>query len=423
MTPSLALALLLAAGPPAAGPPAPTEPVHPLRLELLVSPTFGMEDGLRDVLSVERALFLYDDLLARGLDFDESGWRRLAGILGRLAKFLLVDTPIVTFLNAVQHEVFGHGARAREFGQWPQYLFGLPLPYSLLAPGQDYSGFAYFGTSGLADRDLPMVFGGIEANAYAGHLVAMTALRGGGSLHYGDALHYLVSRLGYLPRWLSPDVIGRHTNSDDPDQYAQLLAVRFNRFGSSAQVELSQRLRRAWATQFLDPLWWYCAYDLIVEYVGQGRRWWTVPRLQVGGVALLPAVRFSLGPFGAEHALDVTFGTPRFLLDVSVRAASSGLATSVGAGARLFEFQVLPTVAVGGSLDVWIQPELLPEYRNAYDGRTLPGVSAMVEASWRPFEHWAFVGQLGGKTRGYVMSQPTQAGVFGFAGVQLYVDR
>ena len=47
----------------------------------------------------------------------------------------------------------------------------------------------------------------------------------------------------------------------------------------------------------------------------------------------------------------------------------------------------------------------------------------MIEATWRPFRNLGLIAQLGAKSRGYAMSQPVAAGLFGFAGLVYFSDR
>lgn len=426
----LVLHLVLAASAPSDGATRSDTPVTQaqrptLRIELLASPRFSMEEGTRTLASLRQFVFLYDDVLTSKLAFDETGWkRRSLGITGRLVKLVLLDVPIDRFLQTVEHEVFGHGARAREEGQWPEFSFGLPIPYStLLSPAQQYSGMAFYEYSGLVDRDLPVTAGGIESNVFDAHFRAVRLLSDGGQMHYSDALQYFSARFVYVNRLLNTDVLGTHQNFGDPDEYARGLMQRFDLFGREAQITTSQRLRRAWATTFVDPMWWWSATQLIVDYLGRGERWSTVPRLHLGDAAISPLVRFNLSPFGAEHYLDIVITVPQLTVDAYVRAVSSGLALSIGTGARVLGWKPRPWLEVGGALDVWLQPELLPDYLNAFDGRQLPGISLMAEATWRPLKHWGLVGQLGWKSSGYVMSLPARAGIFGFGGVALLLDR
>ncbi len=424
---ALSAALLAIASEPDGGSALP-EPAGrpPIELELLASATFSMEVGARTLSSFERLTAFTAFTLSQTLAFDETGpWRRFAAIAGRLARLALLDGPISAFLATVQHEVFGHGARARELGAWPEYGFSVPPPYGLLLGPQQYLGVTYYPATlvtGRADRDLPLSAGGIEANIFLAHLSSMRIIAARRERFATEALGYLINQSAYFSRWFSPRpfAVDSRGVTDDPDAYFQVLLQRFNLSG--AQTQVSDRLRGAAFSQLLNPLVWLSLYQVVFEFVGRGAHWSPIPRLRVGAVELLPVTRFALSPFGAEHTLDVVIMAQRFTLDASVRAVSTGLAFSSGAGARLFGWKPVRWLEVGGSLDLWVQPELLPDYRNAFDGVLRPGVSAMVEATWRPLDHWGFTAQLGGKSSGYVMSQPLAASVFGHAGVVLSLD-
>jgi hypothetical protein len=396
---------------------------HPLRVEVLGSPTFSMEEGVRMAAGAEHVIFLYDGALSQRIELDEStAWRRALGILGRSAKLFLLDGPALIFIGTFEHEVFGHGARQREQGDWPTYTFGVPYPYRwIFAPHQSNSGSTSGNDTGFVDHDLPVYAGGIEANSFSAHFRALEGFRDGGSMHFTDSLHYAASLLEYSPRWVSGGTLGTESGGD-PDQYAAALDRRFNLSGN-AKVVVSQRLRWAFVASFVNPMWWLSVYASVAGYLGRGERWSHAPQLHIGDTSLFVLTRFSLSPFGAEHTLDVLVSRSSGLIDVYARFVSTGLAPAAGVGARVFRWEVHPKLELGGQLDVWVQPELLPQYRNAFDGRLLPGFSALVEATWRPFTHLGFVAHVGGKTSGYVMSQPLSAGVFGFAGVALYSTR
>lgn len=398
---------------------------QPVRVEVLASPTLGMESGVRMVHGLSEVLFLYDESLARRVDLDEgTAQRRAMGIAGRSLKMLLVDGPLELFLGTVEHEVFGHGARAREQGRWPGYELTIPLPYRLIvSPSQSFNGATNVSPTGFADADLPVASAGIEANVYSGYFQSLEVLRRGGLTQYWESMHYFGGWATYFGRWVDPTILGKANASGDLDWYAQLLAQRYDRFGATAERELNQRLRVAYFASFADPMLWLSAYQLFVEYLGRGHRWSNVPQWHVGGAALFLLTRFGLTPFGAEHTLDVTISSRALTLDVSGRFTSTGLAPAWGIGARLFRWTPRPGLELGASLDGWIQPELLPNWRNAFDGRILPGLSGMAEATWFPIEGLGLVVQLGAKSRGYVMSQPLESGLFVFAGVTLSTRR
>jgi len=189
-------------------------------------------------------------------------------------ELVLLDGALVNFFLTFQHEVFGHGARAREDGQSPQFRFAVPAPCNfLLDPRTRFGGFAELDRSGFVDRDVPMTFGGIESETFMTHLLAVRALSRDGVLHYSEQLSYLVGRLSYVTRLVDPAVFGARTDGSDPDSYALEVMNRFNQFGDASQRSVSDGLRRAWATQFLDPVFWLCAKQLFVDSLWRGDRW------------------------------------------------------------------------------------------------------------------------------------------------------
>lgn len=395
-------------------------------LEVLISPTFSMEAGARSIASLETLVFFYDDVLRSRVAFDDS--TRLArgvAIGARTLKLALLDAPLVLFFTALQHEVFGHGARARELGFWPSFWFQLPPPYSLLSPTQQHGAFTEGRFWNSIDAELAFTAGGIEANVLDGYLTAMRGLRAG-RMHYAAELHYLASHAAYFTRILDPRVIGSDAaNGSDPDVYVLDLMTRFNQSGSKAMVTNSQRLRRAWLTQFADPLMWISLVHLVIGHIGQGSRWLDIPRVKLGPLAVLPMTRFNLSPFGGEHYVDLTFAHHDFLLETHVRFVSSGLATALGFGARIFSWKLKPWLELGGSFDVWTQPRLVTGDggRNFFDRPQQAGLSVVVEGTWRPLHAVGIVAQAGGKSNGAVMGQPFDAGFFGLVGLALYVDR
>jgi len=273
--------------------------------ELVLSPQFSVEVGARGVTSAQRMAFLYDDALSAAIAFDEgTPATKALAVLARFAKLGLVDVAIANLMLTVQHEVFGHGARAREEGQSPSFLFAVPLPYRfVLDPNARFGGFATVDrTIAFADRDLPFIFGGMESETFMTHLFAVRALSRDGSLHFSESLSYLLGRSSYVTRLVAPEPLGVVADAGDPDRYVLQLMERFNRFGVDAQTSVSQRLRLGWATQFVDPLFWVCAKQLFFDYLWKGERWARLPRFQIQQVGLLPTLRFNMSPFGGNRS-------------------------------------------------------------------------------------------------------------------------
>jgi hypothetical protein len=77
----------------------------------------------------DRALTLFDDHMRRSNPLPP--W---AMVLERSLELALIDTPLVAEPNILAHEIFGHGARLREFGGAATYTFRPPPPFGF-APG------------------------------------------------------------------------------------------------------------------------------------------------------------------------------------------------------------------------------------------------------------------------------------------------
>lgn len=390
-------------------------PLAAERLELVAAPGWGPEVGVRNLASARGLLLSWHAALGEEDDPELlSVPRGLLSISGRALAVGLIDAPLVATLGVVAHEVFGHGARARAQGDWPTYAFSLPLPYRWVFDGTTtFNGVTFSSRDRTRDEELLFTTGGLDTNAAQAHFGALVALRDGGRHHFGAALESVITRLAYVQRWVDPTTLGAGSADGDLDALATGLLARFGREGDGARQDLDLRLRLAALWMLADPMLWLSAKEVVVDHIGRGRRWNTLPQLKLGALRLLPVARFTVTPFGAEHWLDVIVSGERWTLDGYVRVVSSGLAPAVGTGARLFRFSVLPSLEVGGALDVWLQPELL----SAQPELLRPGVSAQLEATWFPFGPVGLVVQLGAKSRGLVMGGPAREGFFGFGGL------
>jgi hypothetical protein len=165
-------------------------------------PTFGMEGGVRTFGSIGRLLYRYEDALPRVVHVDERKVTgKIVGVLGRSLKWFFLDDPLADVETTAIHEVFGHGARAREFGQKPGVKFALPGVYcSLLTPSdKTCTSFAEGATTstGLRERDLAVTLGGIESNYVTAWWINAQIMQTDGWVHHGDLLVYWASKNSY----------------------------------------------------------------------------------------------------------------------------------------------------------------------------------------------------------------------------------
>lgn len=345
------------------------------------------------------------------------GW---ADVFGRALKVSLLDLPLAQLSSTLIHEVFGHGARARESGLQPSFRFTLPLPYRIvLDPDTSHGGFTNRARTGHTERDLVMLLGGIEAN----HLTAWALLHDQilprQAAHYGESLLYLESKLSYATTMLfdlhAPDSGG----ASDPHNYVQALQQRFNRWRPSERRDIAAHLRAAWLWTLSDPMLWISLYNVVVGHIYQGRRFHRPPQFALGSVRLFPATRFNLSPFGPEHYIDL-FATHRGVLwSLYGRIGSGGLARHGGGGLRFSGHRLARGLHLGGAIDVWRQPETLYRHRNVFTRPDRVGIGTDLRLRWRAFGRIGLVGKLGAKSAGYLMGQPVGGGLYGYLGFAL----
>lgn len=225
-----------------------------------------------------------------------------------------------------------------------------------------------------------------------------------------------MSKMTYRDRLSANLSLPADDGSGDPGIYFGQLQQRFNIWTDAERSRIATRLQAAYWFTYADPTFWLSAYHLLVTYLFKGERYAQLPRFHLGGWDIYAATRFNLSPFGAEHYLDVFLGQDGKVVDVYFRAGSTGLATNLGLGARALGFRVKEILSLGGELDIWYQPEILFEHPGVFDPSNRAGVGVGLYADLKLLRHVGITGKLAYKTRGYVMGQPTDSGIYGYVG-------
>lgn len=420
-------ALLLSATPVQAGEPTPLPPSQS-PLVFVLDPKLGMEAGVRTFDSLGRVIFRYDEALPALATFDETRMPgKIGAIAGRFAQWLFVDTAIAAFDATLIHEVFGHGARARDLRQEAKFDFALPGIYCvLLGDGENCTSHAQVtGGPGSRDRSILVTSGGVEANLLTGFWIETRMVQTRGWLHQGDLLLYGASKLAYSDSFLSRKVDTALTLSESNDvaNYVTGLQDRFNLPTADDRRRVSRQLRTAYVWNLMDPLLWYAAYASFYRGIVRGERWSRAPVPTVGEYTLYAAPRFGVTPFGPEHYVDVLVGRDSSVVGLYGRVGSSGLASYTGAGVRAIGVRLDDRLALGGEIDVWSQPQTLLDDRAVYDRPQRRGVNAGLTADVRLFQNVGLTGRLAYKTAGFLAGQPIGEGLYGYFGATIAFDR
>jgi hypothetical protein len=156
--------------------------------------------GVFTLLTIQRALGAGEDrLIPPKLFGEDTTGRRLLGTAYRLGRLVILDLPLDQLVVAVNHEVFGHGARLRELGATDiRYEFDAPFPYG---GGGGSTSFRFSDPPPLTPaQELAIYISGIEAHNISARAIELRALARR-RLHYREAWLYfwsLTSGLEYV---------------------------------------------------------------------------------------------------------------------------------------------------------------------------------------------------------------------------------
>lgn len=413
----LPLALLLLAAGAAAQP----------RYALTADWPLTAEAGAQNVLFAQRATVILEERLLPARLWDEGSLgRKAAGIGYRLGRLVLLDYPLDHLAFLVQHEVFGHGARFREFG-WEQAGYQLVLPW----PYGDGSGAAAFiPPAGGRTRDevvAAALHGSHASEVLAARIRRNALLRG--RLHVREATLYLRAGTDLMTyvRITSADAPA----GNDVRAWLENLNRRAEAEGIGARLDLANLKRQA-LLGLLDPALYAGLYAVLKTYLYDGDEALRFPMIPIGRAGYLPALRFGWSPFGSTLTLDNVLRLDGRVLRLYATRTDPTLYAAWGAGLEAAEIVRAGPASLDLRLDVWSQPALRldptdrhPDGSLRASGGGLGGAasatlfhSADAALGWKGWQA-GFVLEAGYKTVGFVAGERLEAGPILRLGISL----
>jgi hypothetical protein len=319
----------------------------------------------------------------------------------RIAKLALFDAPVVAFFVGLNHEG-GHISRAREKN----------FPYSFRLVGGPWSSqrFELFALDfGIFD-DLGAQAGGFEASR---------VLKDRSEARYwtkdrispGHALVSIVSALD-LPLYalwnLAPGQFDDGFPLGDPAAVLSILQTKKLLAGEPYNLDPARsRMRSRSLLNLLDTSLWSLVYGIVGDHAWKGEDGVRVRWLRVGGVELLPSVRYELTAMAPEYHLRSQFRT--------VRAAGAGY---VRWSERVDDAR---QVGIGGSLSPRAAGRIMPRldldvWSHSRDGAGLHGAMTM-EIVAPNLRRAVVTVTLGGKSTGHAAALPFDNGAYVSAGL------
>ena len=144
---------------------------------IVINRTFSTFTGAENLLAAHRLAYTFENKLLQPTWFDENNVAgKTLGISYRLGKTILLDNIFDSFVGLLQHEVYGHGARAREYELSDiKYSLSLTFPYGL---GTGMTSYQYpIDKPFSPDQELSFTIAGVEANTLLSKRLALRWLR------------------------------------------------------------------------------------------------------------------------------------------------------------------------------------------------------------------------------------------------------
>lgn len=398
---ALAAVALAARAQTEAAPPAPAAPHEPLFVGYGTEP--GMDFAGRTVASV-------DDQIARAFSAIGDVGRTHPGVQPAW------EFPLGAALLLAQHEVGGHGGRARELGLGPTYRFAA-----------DFSGATSIDHPPRTNQQGTLLAaGGVEADGVLAHGVLLDLLRPAGA----DGAKLPIALMTKLDLTLYVASAKRPTGEDFVRQYrdgndiAYWLVSRQSarRGGDPAAVwngdyvpdTTDRDLERTWRAARTTAIWNALDPALVAGMVAYFRQHVLggevrvhAPLLRVSDqLGLTVGTRGALGPGEVTRFLDLYAVAGEVVVDAYARDLEALGDKTYGAGLAVRSVALGSALRLAAGADTWREPRA-PE-----GSERRSGWNAQIELQARCGGRLGFTAELGRKSDGFFPGLPLDGGSY-----------
>jgi hypothetical protein len=325
------------------------------------------------------------------------GNHNLLMIAGRSVKFL-AEWSLSSLAMVAQHEVFGHGARAREF-----HLANVSYKVNFFS---GYTRFSSVGYNGLnVNQKAALATGGMEATTILSGQIQQLWFAGD-SIDSREAAMYLVNSLDQ-----SRYVFGTKNNrfSADNDVYSYVTQVNAWQ-GQGGKIFNITNLKRKIKWDYFDPMLYYSVYALY-NYVLTGENTINFSRLFIKSYSFMPTTRTLLAPWGPELQLQNHLYSPdKQYLGIYFRTGRTGGKMSHGADIILKPIASFDYFTLDNKLSVWHQPHIL---KNTSGPNTTDkfGFADFISIHYQISVPVSLMAEVGYKTSGFLPGTPLARGL------------
>ncbi len=369
-----------------------------LSIDKYSSPYMG-SDWMISGLHAYRAI---DDIVASSTACNTSTCMTLI----RTGKWFF-EFSLSSFATVLQHEIFGHGFRGREFD-----ISDLSYHINIYSGATTYPLEQFLSLDSNARA--AMVAGGVEATSILSQALEVDFLRDG-AVDSRAASMYLVSSLDE-----SVYAFGLGGNIFRPDNDADEYLAHVNAwFGHDALT--SDKLKWSVAWNWLDPMLYVSAWTLF-KYIWLGYTSYEFCTLHIGNMRFMPTTRTYLAPYGPEYHLLLNLFTPQDkYIGINLRYGRTDGKTAAGADLIVRPITNNDCFFVENRLSAWRQPHLL---KNDVASTNTPkwGFGDYLSLYYKLTRNVFLKGEIGYKVSGYLPGRELSEGVYWGVGFRFNVD-
>lgn len=367
--------------------------------------------GAYNLITLHQTLYSFEDKHIRDTLFKENNFfKKTLGFGYRTAKILLLDAQLDVFISLLQHEVFGHGARFREFG-FEENSFNL----NLYPPFGNGTAFAQYGTL-KATYKYPTIqeymainIGGVDAQLLLANNLTSNMLLND-TLHYRQGLLYLISQ-NYLVSYLWTTRYTKPANiKSNNDMIAYINDGNYLYAPPGGKIYDIKKLSTQSLISFANPFQIYSAFSILYTYGIKGQKQLKkIPMIKFRNVRYLPAFNYSLTPLGSQYHFINYIRYKRILFSGDFNLGENTFNNFYGISIKGFNIMDKKRITLNLHLDVWNQPDLELEKYSTPDSVNKVGGAFKMDLVLRPFIRENKLGifvQTGYKTKGYIIGEP-----------------
>ncbi len=342
------------------------------------------------------------------------------------------EVPLALLVSTMQHEIHGHGSRAREYNLKPSYGFGL-----------DFSAYTTIDRNPRNIEQLAtLAAGGTEATAIQARRILLDLCRPG-TLPASTVPLMWLSKLDlslYIAVTSRPRATDDQSGSDHETSFIEefengndIAIYLVTRQAARRQADPTDVWQRNYEIDFddpilqtnyrqvqdvaiwnaLDPMMWAAMFFYVKEHAIRGKRTIPTPALPFNErFAFTMGTRGAIGPQSVSRFLDLYLLTPSAVFSIYGRDLRSADQTTYGFGGGIHRMtpSALPLKA-SLSGDIWDFPAG-PE--DIYEG---VGWNVSGEIEFPVHTTMGLALKAGYKNKGYFPGTPTDAGAYMGGGV------